>query len=278
MKIPVILQARLASRRLPGKILLPILERPMLYYVIEALLSAQTVSKVVLAIPEDSYEEIRPVAESCNCPIVIGSENDVLERFIDAETQHPSKHIIRATADNPLVSPQMIDKIVHIHLKNNADLSHFLGLPLGSGVEVIKTEALFDAFNNSKKQYEREHVTPYIYNNKDKFTILEPVIKNMPDIKLTIDTRKDFLKVRHIFEKIYTGKPLHLDEVLAFYLQENKTSRKSLFRKLSASPAGIISHPGVINEKRSPFQSERWRRLWLRTFNALYRVSSQPKK
>ena len=211
---PVVLQARMGSTRLPGKVLRDLCGKPLLSYAIASLLSAQCVSEVILAVDEGSYAALLPLAARFGCRIVAGSEENVLSRFIKALDGVTAEHCIRATGDNPLVCPELLDRVVAHHLNTGADVSHFLGNALGTGVEVVRISALREAALSTEEKYDLEHVTPYLYRNSHQYHIEEPVLDMGKDLRLTVDTEEDFCRVERIFRELYSGKPLPLSEIL----------------------------------------------------------------
>lgn len=215
MKLPVILQSRMGSTRLPGKALRDFGGRPLTVRVLEALLAARHVSHVVVAVPANSEEALRPLAEALGCRLFVGSEEDVLGRFAGALEGEDAAHCIRATGDNPLVCPELLDRIVEHHLASGADLSHYLGIPLGTGVEVVRTAALLEAAREAADPYEREHVTPFLYRHRQRYRIEEPVLELRGELRLTVDTEEDFRRVAALWQALYRGHPLPLREILA---------------------------------------------------------------
>ena len=213
-RYPVLLQARMGSTRLPGKILRDLCGRPLLVRVIEALQSAASVDGVILAVDTGSAEALLPLAEETGCRLFAGSEDDVLGRFAGALEGVAAEHCIRATGDNPLVCPELLDRIVEHHLDTDADLSHFLGNALGTGVEVIRVRSLMEAAAEAADPYEREHVTPFLYRHRDRFRIEEPELDMGGGLRLTVDTEDDFFLVERVFKRFYRGKPLPLREIL----------------------------------------------------------------
>lgn len=220
MKLPVVVQARLGSTRLPGKIMRPLLGRPMVWYVIRSLQAAHSTARVVLAVPPDTEQAVRGVAEELDCALVVGSEQDVLARYVAAAEAFPALHLVRATADNPLVCAELLDRIVALHLDQDADLSHFLGIPLGCGVEVIRRSALLTAAEEAGLPAEREHVTPFLYAKRARFRILEPDLQSHPEIRLTVDTEEDLQRVERVLAAAGGGIPLPLEKILALFRSE----------------------------------------------------------
>jgi len=214
MCFPVLLQARMGSTRLPGKVLRDLCGEPLLGRAVTALQAAASVSEVVLTVDKASAAALSLLAEKYGCSFFAGPEEDVLGRFRGALQGLDAKHIIRATGDNPLVCPKLLDRIVAHHLESDADLSHFSGNAAGTGVEVVRTTALLEAAQEATDPFEREHVTPFIYRNQGRYRVEEPEIAAGRMLRLTVDTEEDFLRVERIFEQLYRGRPLPLSEIL----------------------------------------------------------------
>src|SRR5271157_338180 len=172
----VIIQARLDSTRLPEKVILNIGKKPMIAWIVERLTLSQHVRNIIIATTEDSVSRIKTALKDLDfVKYFTGSKNNVLERYYQAALHFNSDVIIRATGDNPLVCPEFLDKTLEYHEEAGADLTHFLGIPLGTGVEIIGRDALTSAYKNAKNPYDLEHVTPFIYKNRDSFKVLEPL-------------------------------------------------------------------------------------------------------
>lgn len=191
--ILAIIQARMSSSRLPGKVMLPILGRPVLQWVVDAAWSANLVEGVVVATSTDSTDDI--IVDYCNDHEIAsyrGELNDVLARFAGAATMHNASHVIRLTADCPLLSGEIIDQVIFTHLQYNADYTHNPTAGDGFDVEVMTANALFTASLEAKLPYEREHVTPYLRSGK--FRKVEAIFKFKGE-KLSIDTAQDYRRV-----------------------------------------------------------------------------------
>ncbi len=174
MKTVCISQARLGSSRLPAKVLLPIQGEPMLFYHLRRLQLSAEVDTVAIAtthLMEDDAIEL--FTASLGVPCHRGPVEDVLTRFFECAVKHDPDIVVRVTADCPLIDPGLVDYAVR-SLKDapadiqymNLSLAHF---PRGLDVEVMRFAALAQAFDEAKDPYEREHVTPYLYRNPDRF-------------------------------------------------------------------------------------------------------------
>lgn len=219
--IDVIIQARLDSTRLPRKVMLPILDKPMIAHLVERLQLSETVRQIVVATTEDSFGPIRhALSDYPDVKFFVGSEADVLERYYLASKMYGSRIVVRATADNPLTCPEFLDRAVELHLDASGDLTHYLAIPLGSGVEVISQEALTIAYRSATEKHQREHVTPYIYRNRPFFRVLEPLATgyyHAPDVKITVDTPCDFERVKGVFEFYRKKTFIKLEDVIEYF-------------------------------------------------------------
>lgn len=221
-KVAAIVQARMRSTRLPGKVVASIVNKPMLHHIVERLRASQRISTIILAtttLKEDNLLEdfAREVGLTC----YRGEEQDVLARYYGAATQFHIEIIVRICADDPLVDPRIIDEVVQSHLDSDADYTSngiVRTFPLGLDAEVFSYRALEKAYNEAQEGYEREHVTPYIYQHPNLFKI-ESVEANgklrRPDLRLTVDTEEDLRLIREIFQRLYRdGRIFYTEDVI----------------------------------------------------------------
>jgi spore coat polysaccharide biosynthesis protein SpsF len=155
--------------------------------------------------------------------VFIGSATDVLARYQKAAAFFQLDTIVRATGDNPLVSPRLGNAIIAIHLARQADLSHYLDIPLGTGIEVISHRALEIMAGEATDPYEHEHMTTYIYRHRETFKVVEepsPKEYYFPEARVSVDTPADYERISHIYEALYLSRPIEIDE-LTDWLREN---------------------------------------------------------
>lgn len=218
-----IIQARMQSKRLPGKSLLPLAGKPLIAHVIERVKAVGGITSVVLATcPGDENIPLIECAESLGVHVFVGSESNVLERYYLAAEKFGGDFIMRVTGDNPFTDTEYATSALDIALESNADLSSISNLPLGAGVEVIKHSALTEAFEKATTPYQREHVTPYIKEHTEFFMIERyPVRMDLPydNLRLTVDTPEDYEVARRIYEALYTGEPFTIKQTLDFLEQ-----------------------------------------------------------
>ncbi len=217
--ISIILQVRIASTRLPGKLLLPLCGKSIFEHILTRLQAARTPSSIIVATTRDTLPHIDSIAERFGVPLYVGSENDVLLRFVEAMRVHEVDTVIRATGDNPLVSIPHIDRVVELHSGANADLTLYPLLPYGTGVEVIRGSVLEEISGKTEDPFEREHITQYLYRHESDYRIIRGVPEEAlrrPDIRLTVDTEDDYRYMNEIYEALYQGMPIPLHEVIRY--------------------------------------------------------------
>ncbi|KPL07239.1 acylneuraminate cytidylyltransferase [bacterium SM23_57] len=206
MKTVAIIQARMGSTRLPGKVLLPIGHLSMLARVINRVRRAQSVDEIVVATsinPED--DRIAEEAKLHNVQVFRGDENDVLDRYYQASKQCGATTIVRITADCPMIDPEVIDQVMLVFMQKKPDYaSNCLQrtYPRGLDVEVMTFDALEKAWSEAKFTFQRSHVTPYIHKNPDQFN-LESVTSGTDSshFRWTVDTKEDLELVRTLYAR-----------------------------------------------------------------------------
>ena len=202
--IAIVLQARLDSTRLPGKALLPLEGKPVIFRVMEALNQIPADIRI-LACPEDSLSDFSPLAEKANFKIFAGPKDDVLERYCKVIRNYSIKRVIRATGDNPFVFSDAATAINAEASALEADYAGYLGLPVGAGVESVCAKALVRAGELAEAAYDREHVCPYLYTHNELFALhrpLAPLRWKAPSIRLTIDTSEDYERAKELFSAL----------------------------------------------------------------------------
>ena len=171
---------------------------------------------------ESSTPELRDYAEAEDFEIFTGPEEDVLARYAMAARYFGTDVIVRATGDSPLVSATLGEAIIKIHKKRHADLSHYIGPPLGTGVEVVSAYSLFTAEREARDRFEREHMTTYIYRHPERFEVIEEPCSSrcrLSQINVSIDEKHDYVTVLNIYRDLYSGKPIEIDELIRWLKQ-----------------------------------------------------------
>jgi spore coat polysaccharide biosynthesis protein SpsF len=216
MSTGVFVQVRVGSTRLPGKALLDLPGGCLIQHVMRAV---APVPAEVRALLTDAASEaaLRSLAESEGFELMVGPDEDVLARYCMACRAWSVDRVIRVTGDNPLTSAELARRILHEHRAAEMDLSHYLGIPWGTGVEVVEARALYTAERDALQADEREHITTFLYRHPDRFRILEaqaPAHAVLPEARATVDTAEDLQRVRGLFEDLYEGAPIEIDRVI----------------------------------------------------------------
>lgn len=231
MKIVAIIQARMGSTRLPGKVLKKINDKSLLEYQIERVSYSKLINEVIVATTvNEADDSIDTFCQSKNIKIFRGSEEDVLSRYYFASKQTNADVIVRLTADCPVIDPVVIDEVIDSFISNDFDyVSNTLErtYPRGMDTEVFSYFSLEEAYNNAILPFEREHVTPYIYKNPSKFSLYNVAFSvDESAHRWTVDTEEDFLLIKKIINSLYSnGKIFSLRDMLVL-LFENPEWKK----------------------------------------------------
>lgn len=233
MKTVAIIQARMGSSRLPGKVLLDIAGKPMILHVIERTQRARSLDSVTVATTTGPADDpVAAFAASIGIPCTRGSLNDVLDRYYQAAKNHNAEIIVRITADCPLIDPNIIDQTTQLITDNKSLNTDFAcnrlpppfgrSFPIGLDVEACTFTALERAWKESAETFHREHVMPFIYEgarlmpetphlalgiSQRGFSIAQ--LHHTPDYgeqRWTVDTPEDLVFIREIFARL-DGKP-----------------------------------------------------------------------
>ncbi|MGY4503292.1 spore coat polysaccharide biosynthesis protein SpsF [Bradyrhizobium sp. GM24.11] len=222
MTVMAILQARMSSRRLPGKVLAPVLGQPMIQRQIERIRHTRLIDRLVIATSAMSDDDA--IAEFCRAigqPCHRGPLDDVLGRFVGAlDAYGPADHVVRLTADCPLIDWTIIDRCVNEHIAHGADCTSnaiVRSFPDGLDVEVMTSGALRAANAEARDAQSREHVTPFIYSNQNRFQIrhvTQPV--DLAALRWTVDNPDDLAFVHKVYDHLYARNPMFTsDDILA---------------------------------------------------------------
>jgi len=206
--ILIISQARMASSRLPGKVLRNVFGKPLLWYLMERLKLVKKVNRILIATGSpETNQPIIDFAKEQNIDYFIGNEDDVLDRYYQAAKHYKGNIIVRITSDCPLMDPDLIDQGLEMFLNGNyAYISngHPPTYPDGFDIEIFSFKALETAWMEAKLPSEREHVTLYIRDKKNDFKRNNfENDKNYEEYRLTVDTKEDFALISKIIENFY---------------------------------------------------------------------------
>jgi spore coat polysaccharide biosynthesis protein SpsF len=231
----VVLQARMSSTRLPGKVMSQIHGHPMIYWEIGRISEAKHVNKTVVAISDQSSDDILAnYLESIHQEYIRGSLDNVLGRYVKAEENYNPSAIIRLTADCPLVMPELIDQYLEIFHKSDFDyLSNTLELsyPDGLDIEIIKPGIFKKLLEFNLSEEEKEHVTLGIYSRKDKFRTHNVSNKtNISDFRWTVDTLDDLVFVKSVYAHFESKEINFTFEDVLKYVKDNPNLNRIMSR------------------------------------------------
>ncbi len=213
MRIVAIVQARLGSSRLPGKVLQDLAGDTMLARVVERLRAARTIDDIVIATTtKETDDPIVQEATRLGALVWRGSETDVLERYIGAARRFSAGAVVRVTSDCPLLDPETVDRVVNGLRSAPVDYAsnvHVRTYPRGLDTEVFYLETLEKIFRQATSQAAREHVTAYVMEKPGEFALSHITSEtDDSDLRWTVDTEEDLALVRALYESLDLGRTL----------------------------------------------------------------------
>ena len=246
MKIAAIIEARMGATRFPGKIIKPILGKPVLELLVERLKKVKLLDEIVIATTLNKSDNVlEKLSKKINVRCFRGSEKDVLARVLEAAKFVKADIIVETLGDCPLTDPRIIEKCIKTFLKGNYDyLANALkpSFPNGLDVQVYPTKILEEVASLTNDPLDREHVTLYIYSHPEKYKI-----KNLwatgelfwPELAITLDTPQDYQLIKIIFEALYPKNPDFTAYDVVRFLRQNpkllkinkKVKRKDFFNR-----------------------------------------------
>lgn len=221
-RVGIIIQARMMSTRLPGKVLMPVMGKPLLEYQIERLQRVRRADDIIIATTKnDTDQPIVDLADRLGIKVFRGSEEDVLSRYFGAAKENDLDVVVRITSDCPLIDPAVVDDVIGAYLENaeNCDyVSNCLSrtFPRGMDTEVFPFSLLEQVCCEAIEQPYREHVTPYIYEDNQRFRLMNVVFRrDESHHRWTVDTSEDLKLIEHILETLYPiNRYFELEDVL----------------------------------------------------------------
>lgn len=228
-----IIQARMGSARLPGKVLLEVEGKPLICYLLERVAAAKSIGKVIVATSTEPMDD--PIAKLCkekNVACYRGNHEDVLDRYYQAARQFKLERIVRLTADCPLIDPKIIDSLVSVYIKGDYDYVANTTppkwtFPIGMDVEVFSFNALERAWHDEKDPDQREHVTFHLWKNPNKFSLFRVDLEvDLSKYRLAVDYPNDFEIVKLILKNLYHENPLFtMEDIIEFLKSDPKISK-----------------------------------------------------
>jgi len=224
-KIVIVVQARMSSSRLPGKVMLPILGESLLYRMVERLKMIRHPALFIIAIPDEPQEDIlEREAAKIGVACYRGSRDNLLDRHYQAAKLYNADIVLKIPSDCPLIDPRIVDQVLDFYFENTGAYDYVSNLhpatfPDGNDVEIMTMPCLEKAWKEASRQLELEHTTPYIWENQDKFRIGNVVWDTGKDYSMshrfTIDYKADYEFIKAVFGELYPKKPdFSCDDIL----------------------------------------------------------------
>lgn len=217
-RVVTIIQARTGSSRLPSKVLLPLGSRTVLEGMLERVQAARQVGLLVVATTTDPADEVivalcRRIAQPCYC----GHPTDLLDRHYRAALAYQAEAVVKIPSDCPLIDPAVIDRVIDDYLEHAAVCDYVSNLhppsyPDGNDVEVMSLTALATAWREASRVFEREHTTPFLWDQPARFRVRN-VVAGLPgnyamSHRYTLDYAEDYALIQAIFDELYPRRPL----------------------------------------------------------------------
>jgi len=214
MKILIVIQARTGSSRFPNKVLMPLAGAPLLQRMIERVRAAEGSYEIVVATTTDSRDDtIRSLCRSIGVRCFRGHPADLLDRHFHVAVQEKADVVVKIPSDCPLVDPVVIDSVIKFYLAKTK-LFHYVSnlhpatYPDGNDVEVMTMEALETAWREAAKDYEREHTTPFLWEQPDRFILGNVLCESGRDYSMsyrwTIDYPEDYTLLKRVYEELWS--------------------------------------------------------------------------
>ena len=255
----------MGSTRLPGKILLPLAGKSLLLRMYERVSLAKSAGEIVVALTNEKLDDqLALLCQKNNIKIFRGSSFDLLDRHYKTSKEYGAEVVIKIPSDCPLIDPHVIDKVILYYI-NNRDKYDFVSnlhppsYPDGNDVEIMSFKALENAWINAKKDFEREHTTPFIWENPDIFRIGNVVWERGLDYSMThrftIDYKEDYEFIKRVYDELYLkNKSFGLNEILKL-LEE-----KPEIKKINEMYAGVNWYRNHLNKLKT-ISSEQTRKI-----------------
>ncbi|MCS6981714.1 MAG: glycosyltransferase family protein [Flavobacteriales bacterium] len=226
-RVALLVQARTGSTRLPGKVLKPVLGKPILQWMLERL--KRTKSPDVLAVittEEPADDAIVQLCESIDISCYRGSSHDLLDRHYKAGLHFSADAVVKVPSDCPLIDPLLVDKAIRIFRFNEFDYVSNLHPPTwpdGQDVEVVAMEALRQAWEEAEKPFQREHCTPFIWDQPERFALCNIYYPTGEDlsrsIRLTLDYPEDLEFLSEVMGRLQDPLSASVEEIVALVKQ-----------------------------------------------------------
>ncbi|HWZ16746.1 MAG TPA: glycosyltransferase family protein [Mucilaginibacter sp.] len=255
-KTVIVVQARMSSSRLPGKVMLPVLDKTLLYRMIERLRMIRNQAHIIIATSQESADDmIEQEALAMNVDCFRGSLNNLLDRHYQAAKQAGASIVLKIPSDCPLIDPAIIDEVLDVYFNDPIKYDYISNLhpatfPDGNDVEIMTMDCLEKTWREAKRPLELEHTTPYIWENQDKFKIGNVIWNTGKDYSMshrfTIDYEEDYRFINRVFEELYPANHAFTCEDILNLLDE-----KPDIYNINARYAGVNWYRNHLDELKT---------------------------
>lgn len=232
-KVGCIIEARTNSRRLPNKVLLPVMNKPVLYWLIKRIKKIKKIKQIVLATTINKNDDILvKFAKKNKIKFFRGSESNVVGRVCGAAEKFKIKTIVEITGDCPVIDINIINQLLEIFEKNSTEYvnnCNYRSYPDGMDVQIFNAKSLKKTLRNARDAKELEHVGLHLIRNPQKFktiNVIAPKINYFPSLGLTLDEKKDYILLKKIIEHFGTKNPYFTCEEIIDLLNKKKKWKK----------------------------------------------------
>lgn len=266
MKILIVVQARTQSTRLPYKVMMSLCGKPLLARIVERIDSARFTNEIVIATSTASQDDvIEDLCRAENIECFRGDPFDLLDRHYKAAIKYDADAIVKIPSDCPLIDPEIIDKVISVFMNSNDEFDYVSNLhpasyPDGNDVEIMSFEALEKSWFEAKLPFEREHTTPYIWENRNKFIVGNVEWENKLDYssthRWTIDYEEDYIFIKKIYEELY---PEH--KIFNMYQILKLLQDKPFLKKINQKYVGQYWYDNHIAELKNIKEYKRKKKM-----------------
>jgi spore coat polysaccharide biosynthesis protein SpsF len=256
INIVTVIQARMSSSRLPNKIFLPLQNKPLLYRMFERVTASELKGKIIIATTTDKIDDnVEQLCKEYKLNCYRGHPTDLLDRHYQAAKILNADVVVKIPSDCPLIDTNIIDKVLQFYLDNYDNYDYVSNLhpptyPDGNDVEIISFEALKNAWENAKLELEREHTTPYFWENPDKFRVGNVLWETGLDYSMshrfTIDYQKDYNFIKQVYDELY---PINNKFTLGDII--DLLERKPEIKKINEEYCGVNWYRNHLNELKT---------------------------
>jgi len=256
-RVFVVVSARMASSRCPGKAVAPLAGRPLLAVLLERMASARGVDGVALATSSSADNDVLArLAEEGGFAVFRGDEDDVLRRHVDCARAIGADHVVRVTGDNPLTDLETLESLVARHLRERADYTYVPGDALLMGIlsEVVSRAALERSWERGEARHRSELVTLYMKEHPEEFRIVTGTLPEglyRPGYRLTVDEAEDVALMQQVFARLQRpGRRVTTREAIALLDREPELARiNAHLRHKAANLRSVALDAGIAGKR-----------------------------